>query len=76
MKIICPKCNSLEVAFGRDYIQYRGWEQTKDAPTFWWDYELGDDAQEYETAPIWCDCQDCKHSWKIHGESLDKYLDE
>ena len=76
MKLTCPECGSQSIIFGRDYLHYLYWYQEPDEPTYYYDFEDGDNYEEYEECDIECSCQKCNHIWKIDGEaSVDDYLD-
>ena len=76
MRLVCPKCGSQDIIFGRDFLQYRYWQQSPNYPTYYYEFEYGDDAEEDEECKIVCSCQnhECNHSWEIEG-SVDDYLD-
>lgn len=74
MRLVCPACGSKDITFGKDFIQYKYWEQTGDEPLYWFDFEYGDNSEECEDVPIECHCDDCNHNWDIKG-SVDDYMD-
>ena len=74
MKITCPKCGSQEINFGKDFIQGRYWLQTEDEPTYWHDWEDGENSYEVEGQDINCVCNNCNYDWLLEGD-LNDYLD-
>jgi hypothetical protein len=74
-KLICPKCNSQEITFGKDFLCYYYWRQTTTCSTYFYEYEQGDSPEEGPNKfKIECFCNDCNHLWWIEG-SVHDYLD-
>jgi hypothetical protein len=74
MKLVCPECGSQEITFGKDFLQYRYWQQVANEPLYYFDFEYGDDSEEFEDAPVSASCRDCNYCWDIKG-SVDDYMD-
>ena len=75
MRLVCPKCQSENITFGRDILTYRYWQQASNEVTDPYDYEENRDGDtDFVECPINCHCRDCAHVWTDPDHEIDDYL--
>lgn len=73
-KLLCPKCNSDHVAFGREHTQYIYWLQEYGEQAWISDYDYGTLGEELTDVPICADCLDCHYNWEMMDKSVEDFL--